>query len=118
MRIACAVAVLLTLVFSPAAADDDENIAMGAGVATCRQFNELRKIDSVPVMLNFTAWAQGFMSSQNLSSYNATGTYRQLSEDIKLQQQFFVDFCNKFPNRLFSSTVLVLYETFPVRMRK
>jgi hypothetical protein len=118
LKVACAVLALLALSLSAASAEDDENIAMGAGVATCRQFNDLQKVDPAPVMLNFTAWAQGFMSSQNLNSYNATGTYRQLSDDIKLQQHFLVDFCNKFPNRLYSSAVAVLYETFPVRMRK
>ena len=91
---------------------------MGAGVSTCAQFNEFRKVDRDLVMLNYTAWAQGFMSAQNLNTYSSAGTYRQLSADIGLQQQFLIDFCEKFPNRLYANAVAILYETFPVRLKK
>lgn len=66
---ACAIMfALVAAIVSPTHPEESDNVGLGAGVATCRQFAEFRKLEYGPTMLHFTAWAHGFMSAQNLNS--------------------------------------------------
>lgn len=109
---------VLSTAIPSAFASESDNVGLGAGVATCRQFAEFRKLEYGPTMLHFTAWAHGFMSAMNLNTYESVGTFRELSPDVSFQQSFYLDFCDKFPDRLFVTAVQTLYETFPVRMKR
>lgn len=73
---------VLSTMISLAFAAESDNVGLGAGVATCRQFAEFRKLEYGPTMLHFTAWAHGFMSAMNLHTYESVGTFRELSPDV------------------------------------
>jgi hypothetical protein len=91
-----------------------ETVIAGAGALTCGQFaNHYAK--NPQVELSYFAWAQGFMSSMNVSRADSPSpAYRDLSGPIEFQMSQIRIYCDDHPLAQYSDAVFDLFGSLPL----
>lgn len=91
----------------------EEALLRGAGTFTCGRFaQDYAKAPQYVEGLYF-AWAQGFLSAQNLHIANDVNAYYDLGGDTELHESFLRNYCNKHPLANYVDAVFELAKTLP-----
>lgn len=91
----------------------------GPGTYTCEKFMTDRKNQPRVAEQIFYIWAQGFMTSQNMSTFSKTANglkgYKDLDGNPEEHQATIALYCAKNPTKLFVWAVVDLWSSLPLK---
>jgi hypothetical protein len=111
MRFSRAAVVLLTLFLSQG--NGTAYPVQGLGATSCGAFAKMYQGDPDGTENMFFMWAQGFMSSWNMSVMAAKNTPRELAGQLVDQKRALRTFCAENPLKNYMDGVLELYGKLP-----